>query len=124
MSPSERLLTVLGDDWVMTPVQQASFQKIHDGKSCLLVSQTGSGKTEAAVLPVLDRLLKEEWKPTSVLYISPLRALNRDLGERIGKICEGIGLRSDVRHGDTTQSHRQRQTKKPPEILVITPETL
>jgi len=124
MALSERLLSVLGNEWVMTPIQSASFKSILNGKSCLLVSQTGSGKTEAALLPLIERQLDEGWAPTSVLYISPLRALNRDLGERLETICEGVGLRSDVRHGDTTQSHRQRQTKKPPDILVITPETL
>ncbi len=124
MAPSERLLSVLGNDWKMTPIQRVSFKSIHEGKSCLLVSQTGSGKTEAALLPLIERLLDKGWGATSVLYISPLRALNRDLGERLGTICEGLGLKSDVRHGDTIQSQRQRQTKNPPDILVITPETL
>ena len=96
MAPSERLLSVLGSDWKMTPIQHASFKSIHEGKSCLLGSQTVSGKTEAALLPLIERLLDKGWGATSVLYISPLRALNRDLGERLGTICEGLGLTSDV----------------------------
>ena len=93
------------------------------GEDRLLVAPTGGGKTQAAILPLLNRAIIEEWEPLAILYITPLRALNRDVDRRLKEVASEVGLRVDVRHGDTTPYQRQKQVRKPPHLLVTTPET-
>ena len=109
--------------WQPTPIQQSAIPKIIQGKDRLLIAPTGSGKTLSAILPILHRCIAEDWAPLSVLYITPLRALNRDVDRRLQEIAESVGLRVGLRHGDTTQSERAKQVRNPPDILVTTPET-
>ena len=59
-----------------------------------------------------------------ILYITPLRALNRDMYKRLASLCRKVGVSIDVRHGDTPRSIRRIQSKEPPEVLITTPETL
>ncbi|MCL4404467.1 DEAD/DEAH box helicase [Candidatus Marsarchaeota archaeon] len=102
-----------------------AFPVIESGSNALIVAPTGSGKTEAAVLPALNKILKNgSTTGISILYITPLRALNRDMLIRMEKICAELGITLGVRHGDTNQSEKARQTKKPPAMLITTPETL
>ena len=110
-------------DWSPTPVQEATQDDIAAGKDCLVIAPTGSGKTMAAVLPLLDRCLREQWQGMSILYITPLRALNRDVDRRLEEITESVGLKLGLRHGDTTQSERNKQVRKPPNVMITTPET-
>ncbi|MDP6885364.1 MAG: DEAD/DEAH box helicase [Candidatus Thalassarchaeaceae archaeon] len=109
--------------WNLTPVQEAATTDLVAGKDRILVAPTGSGKTEAAVLPLASRALAEEWDGLSILYITPLRALNRDIDRRLAKLLEPLGLSVGLRHGDTSQKERTKQSKKPPNLLVTTPET-
>ncbi len=97
------------------------------GKNALLMAPTGTGKTEAAFLPILDNIIRNELARTrgiKLLYITPLRALNRDMLERMKWWCKRFDVRLGVRHGDTTSSERSGQSMAPPDIMITTPETL
>ncbi len=112
-----------------TEVQVKAIPLILRGKSVLIIGPTGSGKTEAAFLPVLSLYLefreKHGYLPgIHVLYITPLRALNRDMFRRFARICGDVGVKVSIRHGDTPRSVRRMQVKDPPEVLITTPETL
>ncbi len=111
-----------------TEPQERAIPAILAGKSVLIVSPTGTGKTEAAVLPIFDMMLRlkreQEVRGVLCIYITPLRALNRDLWERLSRLAEGLGLRIEVRHGDTPQHARRRQAQRPPDMLITTPESL
>jgi ATP-dependent Lhr-like helicase len=107
-----------------TEIQELALPLLHTSSDALLVSPTGTGKTEAALLPLLSRQLKDPSPPVSLLYITPLRALNRDLESRLVGLVEEVGLTAAVRHGDTPPAQRLRQSKRPPDLLLTTPETL
>ncbi|NJE04814.1 DEAD/DEAH box helicase [Thermococcus sp. M36] len=108
----------------LNEVQTKAFREVSSGKSVLIIAPTGSGKTEAAVLPVFNEILEEGLKPISALYIAPLKALNRDLLERLEWWGKKLGVTVEVRHGDTSAYRKAKQTKNPPQMLIITPETL
>ncbi len=106
-----------------TEPQEKAIPRIRSGANVLLVAPTGIGKTEAALLPVLDHIVREAPEPTSCLYITPLRALNRDMLRRMTFFAERLGVRVAVRHGDTSPQERAAITRHPPDILITTPET-
>ena len=108
-----------------TEPQEKAIPLIIAGKNVLLVAPTASGKTEAAFLPVIDALIRSERAPgIKVLYLTPLKALNRDMQERLQWWCKRLDLRLGVRHGDTSARERESQAMVPPDILITTPETL
>ncbi len=107
-----------------TPVQEKAIPVILKGFHTLIMAPTGSGKTEAALLPVAAKIMNENmYGRLRVLYITPLRALNRDIGLRSFELFKEF-FSVDVWHGDTPQSRRRKIAEKPPEILVTTPESL
>jgi len=105
--------------------QKMAIPHIKAGENVLLIAPTGSGKTEAVLLPIFSDLIQQEpRKSISVVYITPLRALNRDLLKRLSFWSSKLDVSIEVRHGDTELKLRRRQAIFPPEMLVTTPETL
>ncbi len=108
-----------------TEIQRRALPAIlHGTEDLLLVAPTGTGKTEAALLPLLSRLRPEGGPGIRLLYVTPLRALNRDLEHRFREFGQALHLTAAVRHGDTPPAERSRQSRRPPDLLLTTPETL
>lgn len=136
-----------------TQVQEKSWDAISQGSHALLVAPTGSGKTLAAFLWALNNLMEREGQTSlpvakredstdasshggvKVLYISPLKALGVDIERNlrvplagISRVAQRLGVDEPdisigVRSGDTPQSERNRQLRKPPDVLITTPES-
>jgi len=109
-----------------TPPQEKAIGPIMDGENVLLVAPTASGKTEAALLPVFTAMMDQEKRSPGIeaVYITPLRALNRDIHRRLMFWADHLGIGVEIRHGDTSQRDRRRQASRPPRFLITTPETL
>lgn len=118
--------------WKPQPFQSRCWQAYLDGQSGLIQVPTGSGKTYAALMGPLAELVEEarlgsgEPQGLRVLVITPLRALSRDLQLAIEAPITAMGwpLRVGLRNGDTPSSERTRQRRRPPQILITTPESL
>ena len=124
LKPVRRLIEQRGFSKPTEP-QQKTIPLVLAGKNVLLISPTATGKTEAAFLPILSALLQQQGEPgIKVLYITPLRALNRDMLERFEWWCNNLDIKLAVRHGDTETKERVRQSRSPPDLLITTPETL
>jgi ATP-dependent Lhr-like helicase len=125
VKPVRRLIGQRGFSKPTEP-QDKTIPLILEGKNVLLISPTATGKTEAAFLPVLSTLLHgyQGTPGIKVLYITPLRALNRDMLERLEWWCNNLDIKLAVRHGDTETRERVRQSRSPPDVLITTPETL
>lgn len=125
MAEARGLVTALAArNWTPTPAQERAYAPIFSGRNVLLVAPTGSGKTEAALIPLIERYKGPGPPGIRVLYITPLRALNRDLVVRLRDLAAEHGLRAEVRHGDTPQAERRKQSLRPPDLLLTTPESL
>ncbi len=104
-------------------LQYRVFQKVLMNYSVIVVAPTGIGKTEAAVFPVLYSIYRRRISPIGAVYVTPLRALNRDMEYRLKRIAECFNLEVALRHGDTPQTLRRRIRENPPHLLITTPET-
>ena len=124
-----------------TEPQEHAWPAIRSGQNVLISAPTGSGKTLAAFLICLDDLVRSGLDgslpdTTQVLYVSPLKALSNDINKNLDVPLSGIAalafergfplpaIRTAVRTGDTPVSERQQMLKRPPHILVTTPESL
>ena len=111
----------------LTAIQKKAIPVISRKINSLLVAPTGSGKTEAAVIPVFTQLSNYKIHhrgKIKAIYITPLRALNNDVFRRIIKYAESENLRVQIRHGDTTTRTRKNIVEDPPDVLITTPESL
>jgi len=107
-----------------TYVQELAIPKVLDGKNVLVIAETGSGKTESIMLGLFNKLVVKEHAPIALLYITPLKALNRNLMDRLLWWCNKLDIEISIRHGDTTQYERKMQLEHPPQILISTPEQI
>ena len=116
-----------------TSVQCEAWPIIAEGKHALISAPTGTGKTLSAFLIFLDQMKRQAQAGTleqelQLIYVSPLKSLAADIRENLRRPLNGIGAVSEIsvgiRTGDTPQRERQQMVKKPPHILIITPESL
>ena len=107
----------------LNELQKIAIPKVAEGRNILIVAPTGSGKTECAIIPILNKMLKIKSEGITLIYITPLRALNRNLLGRLHTLAKMLDFSIAIRHGDTAEVERRRQSLKPPQILITTPET-
>ncbi|MEM0042331.1 MAG: ATP-dependent helicase [Candidatus Korarchaeum sp.] len=121
----------------LSPPQRLAIIPIHEGKNVLISSPTGTGKTLTAFLSIISELFRmgesgELQDSVYAVYVSPLRALNNDIYRNLEVPLKEIRerdpelpeVRHSVRTGDTTPAEKSKQLRKPPHILITTPETL
>ena len=122
--PVQKALAELGFSKPTLP-QRLAVPAVLACENVLLVAPTGSGKTEAVLLPLFSKLVQQSnRKGIEIIYLTPLRALNRDLLKRLNFWAAKLGISVEVRHGDTEMKLRRKQAVFPPDMLVTTPETL
>src|SRR2546421_12447548 len=124
-----------------TAAQAEAWPAIQSGRNVLIAAPTGSGKTLAAFLAAIDSLVRQGLKgelkdETQIVYVSPLKALSNDIQRNLQAPLAGIGeclrelglpeveIRTWVRTGDTPAGERDRMRRRPPHIVVTTPEAL
>ncbi|WP_437338426.1 DEAD/DEAH box helicase [Sorangium sp. So ce394] len=108
----------------LRPVQEMTIDAVLDGRNCVVLAPTAGGKTEAAFFPLLSAMEAGDWRPVSVLYLSPIRALLNNQEARVARYAETIGRRVFKWHGDTGAPARRRFIQEPADILLTTPEAL
>lgn len=108
----------------LRPLQEAAIEPLSTGDHALLIAPTAGGKTEAAFFPVLSRMLTEDWRGLTVIYLCPLRALLNNLNIRLDGYAQLVGRRVGLWHGDVGDADRRKLLADPPDILLTTPESL
>jgi ATP-dependent helicase Lhr and Lhr-like helicase len=108
----------------LRPLQQAAIAPLLRGDDALLLAPTAAGKTEAATLPLLTRMVAQKWTGTSLLYVCPLKALLNNLLPRLEQYAGWLGRRVALWHGDVGTSARRAVLWERPDILLTTPESL
>jgi ATP-dependent Lhr-like helicase len=103
--------------------EQAIAPILAGNKDVVIAAATAAGKTEAAFLPILTSLLRDDG-PSCAIYVSPLKALINDQWGRLEGLCESLEVPVVPWHGDITDSRKKRFLKKPEGVLLITPESL
>ena len=119
--------------WKAFPFQLQAWHAYLEGQNGLINAPTGTGKTYSLIVPILLEFIRnhpQDFDKTNnglqVIWITPIRALAKEIQAAARRAVEGLGLnwQVSIRSGDTKTSEREKQKKKPPEILITTPESL
>lgn len=136
---NQRALLQLAQDWFHQqnwtpfPFQEEAWQRYLAGESGVVNAPTGSGKTYSLLIPILLEFIKNHQvdftksnNGLQAIWITPIRALTKEIQQAAQRAIAGLGLNWEVavRSGDTSSTERARQKKKPPELLITTPESL
>ncbi|MBI4240864.1 MAG: DEAD/DEAH box helicase [Candidatus Rokubacteria bacterium] len=108
----------------LRPLQEQTIEPLLAGEHALILAPTAGGKTEAAVLPLLSRMLAEDWRDLSILYVCPIKALLNNLEPRLSHYAALVGRRVELWHGDVGESARRQLRRERPDLLLTTPESL
>ncbi len=108
----------------LRPLQELAAAPILRGEHALVLAPTAGGKTEAAILPAISRMLTEDWHGTSILYLCPLKALLNNLHERLETYFDMVGHGVGLWHGDVSTADRKKIEANKPVCLLTTPESL
>jgi len=108
----------------LRPFQDEVIPVALRGEHLLIIAPTAGGKTEAAILPIMSRMLTEDWRGLSTLYICPIKALLNNLHDRLSRYASLLGRRCELWHGDISPGARRRICENPPDILLTTPESI
>jgi ATP-dependent Lhr-like helicase len=108
----------------LRPVQELTIDAVLSGANCVVLAPTAGGKTEAAFFPLLSTMDTTDWRPVSVLYLSPIRALLNNQEDRVARYASLIGRRAFKWHGDIGPGPRREFQSNPADILLTTPESL
>ena len=103
-----------------TSIQKKAIPEILNGKNVLIIAPTGLGKTEAALLPIFSKIIELREDGVKLVYITPLKALTRDLFRRFEDYASPLGIKVRPLYGDVEKGYRD----PPPDVVVITPESL
>jgi ATP-dependent RNA helicase RhlE len=108
-----------------TPIQEQAIPHVLEGRDLLGCAQTGTGKTAAFALPILQRLAQRRGRcPIRALVLSPTRELAAQIGERFGAYGRDLGLRHAIVYGGVSQFGQERALRQRPDVLVATPGRL
>ena len=108
----------------LRPLQEQAIEPLLAGEHALLIAPTAGGKTEAAFFPLLSRMMSEDWRGLSLLYVCPIKALLNNLERRLAEYASYGGRSVAVWHGDVPESARRRIRAEPPDVLLTTPESI
>lgn len=108
----------------LRPFQEEVIPVALRGEHLLIIAPTAGGKTEAAIVPILSRMLTDDWRGLSTLYICPIKALLNNLHDRLSRYASLLGRRCELWHGDVSPGARRRISEDPPDILLTTPESI
>jgi len=108
----------------LRPFQETVIPVVLRGEHILIIAPTAGGKTEAAIIPILSRMLTEDWRELSTLYICPIKALLNNLHDRLSRYASLLGRRCELWHGDVGPGVRNKICGDPPDILLTTPESI
>ena len=108
----------------LRPLQQRSIEPVLEGRNVICLAPTAGGKTEAAIFPLLSRLLENDGQGLGILYVCPIKALLNNLHHRLGHYAGLVGRRVALWHGDIKSGDKRRILADPPDILLTTPESI